>query len=104
MDLVFWLQQRFRGRMKRLLVQVRPAARQSLALGYDGRVVRIAVAAPATENRANEELVRFLAHELGIPPSTISIVRGHTARLKLVAIDQPAELVENWLERVQRAG
>jgi len=83
--------------MKRILVRVRPSARRSTVAGYDGHVLRVDVAAPAVENRANEELIRFMAKELNVSRGKIEILRGFTAREKLVAIDQSDDEVERWL-------
>ena len=44
------------------------------------------VAAPAVEGRANRELLRFLAGELGVAPSALAVVAGESGRRKTVAI------------------
>ena len=44
------------------------------------------VAARAVEGRANRELLRFLAGELGIAPSALAVVAGESGRRKTVAI------------------
>lgn len=83
--------------MVRLSVRVRPSARRSTVVGYDGSVLKADVAAPAAENRANEELIRLLAKELGVGRTRLVIVRGQAARDKIVEIDLPRETVESWL-------
>ncbi len=69
-------------------VVVTPSAARTEIRGTDpwrhGVVVR--VAAKPTEGAANAELVRFLAHHLGVPPSSIRIVAGHRSRRKTVGI------------------
>jgi len=82
----------------RLDVRVRPSAGRSAVTGYDGSVLRVDVAAPATKNRANAELVRLLAKELGVGRSSVSVVRGVGARHKVLSIDLPEDLVNSWLE------
>lgn len=49
--------------------------------------LKVKIAAPPERGKANEELCRFLADHYGIPKSSVSIVSGHTALLKLVRID-----------------
>lgn len=83
--------------MIRLAVRVRPSAGRSAVTGYDGSVLRVEVAAPATKSRANAELIRLLAKELGIGRSLVSIVRGLGAPVKVIEIDVPPDRVESWL-------
>lgn len=53
--------------------------------GEDG-AVRIRLAAPPVENRANEDLVRFLAQRLGVARRDVSIVAGGKSRSKVVRV------------------
>jgi uncharacterized protein len=70
-----------------LVVHVKPNARVSkLIKSNDDGSVTIALAAPATEGKANEELIDFLSEKLGIAKSLIEIRRGHTSRTKHVEI------------------
>lgn len=46
--------------------------------------LRVRLAAPPAEGRANAELVRFLAKELGVPRDAVSLVAGRRSRRKLV--------------------
>jgi uncharacterized protein len=52
----------------------------------DGRL-RVRVAAPALEGRANRELCRFLAHELGVPRTRVRVTAGESSRRKVVSVD-----------------
>ena len=45
--------------------------------------------ATAEGGKANEAILRLLAHALGQPVSSIQIVRGETCRTKVVRIGQP---------------
>ena len=47
----------------------------------------VRVAAPAVEGRANEALCRLLAKRLRVPKSSVTILRGHRSRDKLIEID-----------------
>ena len=51
----------------------------------DGNL-KIDVAAPADHGKANEELVRFLAEEFGVPVHHVEIVSGKTSRRKMIRI------------------
>ncbi len=68
-----------------------PGARRSEITGVaDGRL-RVRLAAPAHEGRANTELVRFLAASLDVPRHAVSLVAGAGARRKLVHVDGVTE-------------
>jgi len=84
----------------RLRVQVRPGAKRSAVTGRSGDLLRIAVAAPPIEWRANEALIAFLAEELRLPRRQIQVLRGATSRQKLLEIDAPPEVIQGWLEKL----
>jgi uncharacterized protein YggU (UPF0235/DUF167 family) len=44
------------------------------------------VTAPPDKNKANEAMIRLLARHLDVPPSCLSIVRGHKSRSKVVQV------------------
>ncbi len=48
--------------------------------------LRVNVAAPPEDGKANEELVKFLAKLLKISKSEITIIRGETSRLKVLQL------------------
>lgn len=84
----------------RLQVRVRPGAKKNAVTGRGAGLLMIAIAAPPIEGRANEELVRFLAEELGIPRRQVQVIRGVTSRLKVLEIDAPPDVVQAWLDRI----
>lgn len=67
-------------------VHVQAGARRSGLAGMHGDAVKVRVAAPREGGRANEELRRLLAAELGVPPSSVEIVSGHTSRRKRIRV------------------
>jgi uncharacterized protein YggU (UPF0235/DUF167 family) len=70
----------------RLTVTVRPRAGGDGVAGWDGAVLRLRVAAPPADGAANEAVRDLLAARLGCARSRVEIVRGHTARTKIVRI------------------
>jgi uncharacterized protein YggU (UPF0235/DUF167 family) len=70
----------------RLTVRVRPRAGRDGVAGWDGPVLRLRVSAPPTGGAANEAVRALLAARLGCALSRVEIVRGHTARTKIVRI------------------
>jgi len=52
----------------------------------ESEIIKIDVAAPAEKNKANEELIKFLAREFATDKSKVKIISGAGDRLKLVKI------------------
>ena len=48
--------------------------------------LKIDIAAPADDGKANAELIRFLAEYFGASKNHIEILSGHTSRQKMVRI------------------
>ena len=69
----------------RITCRVQPRAGRSKVKGIQGGSLRIALAAPPVDGRANEELREFLSDTLGIPKSAVTIVHGEKGRDKIVA-------------------
>jgi len=70
-----------------LNVQTTPNAPRSEIVGWLGEHLKVKVKAPAVEGKANAELLRFLAGQFGVRPGAVTLLRGETARLKVVRID-----------------
>ncbi len=65
-----------------LLVHVQPRAGRSEVVGVHGDALRVRIAAPPVEGEANQELRRLLGKRLGLPPSSIEVLRGEQSRSK----------------------
>jgi uncharacterized protein (TIGR00251 family) len=72
--------------MATLIIRVQPRAKQSEVVGRHGDAIKIRLAAPPVDGAANDELIRFLAEQLGVPRSAVTIVSGAAARTKRVDI------------------
>ncbi len=71
----------------RLSVHVKPGAAANQATGWREDVLEVRIAALPQQGQANAALIRFLAELLGLAPSRLSVVRGHSSRRKQVAIE-----------------
>ena len=67
-------------------LHVQPGARKSGLAGLHGDALKIKIAAPALDNRANAALIEFLSARLAVPKSSIAIRRGATGRRKVIEI------------------
>jgi uncharacterized protein len=71
----------------RLRLHVQPRASRSELAGRHGDAIKIRLTAPPVDSAANEALLRFLASQLEVPLSALSLVAGGTGRSKVVAIE-----------------
>jgi uncharacterized protein (TIGR00251 family) len=78
----------------KIAVRLQPRASRDEIVGVRAGVVVVRVTAPPVGGKANEALRSLLAKRAGVAPSRVSIVRGHTAREKLVEVQgmEEAEL------------
>jgi uncharacterized protein (TIGR00251 family) len=74
------------GDEARVKVFVKPRAKKNAVVGIQGDAIKIHVASPPVEGAANQGLRKFVAKTLGIAPSRVEIVSGHTSRHKTVRI------------------
>ena len=70
-----------------LEVHVQPGAKRTEFAGRHGQRIKIRLAAPAIENRANEALVEFLAAHYGVAKRDVRIAAGLKSRDKRVVIE-----------------
>lgn len=68
-------------------VHVQPNARTTQVCGLHGGALKVRLAAPPLDRRANALLIEYLKENLGVPASRISIVRGEKSRDKLVEVN-----------------
>lgn len=72
--------------MELLRVRVQPGAARDEVLGWREDALRVRVAAPPHDGRANQAVTRLLAAALGVAPSAVELVRGAAARDKLFRV------------------
>ena len=75
----------------RLAVQVMPNAKKTEVIGILDEAIKIRLQAPALEGRANEALIRFLADQLQLPKSAITLTHGQTNKRKLLEVVSRSE-------------
>jgi uncharacterized protein len=66
---------------------VQPGAKRSEFAGQHGERVKLRLAAPPVEGKANAALIEFLAEYFGVPRRNVTIVSGLKSRSKRVAIE-----------------
>jgi len=74
--------------MKSILLKVylQPKSSKNEVMGLYRDGIKVKVTAPPVEGKANEALIRLLAKEFGISPSSIQIIKGLHSREKTLRI------------------
>jgi uncharacterized protein (TIGR00251 family) len=79
-----WLQPRGDGVV--LSLHIQPGAKKTEIAGLHGDALKIRLAAPPVDGKANEALLAFVAKQLGVAKSRVELVSGQTSRAKRVAV------------------
>ena len=69
-----------------LEVLISPKAKANQIIGLHDSRLKMKIAAPPTDGKANKELIRFLAVTLDISASQIEITAGYTSKKKTLSI------------------
>ena len=81
-------------------IKVQPRASRTELAGILGDRLKIRVAGPPVEGKANTELLKFLAKRLRVPKSALALSAGATGRLKTVMVrGKPATEVAEALDQ-----
>ncbi|TAH45504.1 MAG: YggU family protein [Betaproteobacteria bacterium] len=73
-----------------LSLHVQPAAKQTGFAGLHGDAMKIRLAAPPVDGKANAALCAFLAQFCGVPKSAVTLLSGETSRAKRVRVQGAA--------------
>lgn len=69
-----------------LTLHIQPGARTSEVAGLHGEALKIRLAAPPVDGKANAALIEFLAQRLDIPRTRIDLISGTSLRHKRLRI------------------
>ncbi len=86
-----------RGDTCRLLVTVVPQARRTGADGLHDGALRVRLAAPPVDGKANEALLGWLSDTLNLPRRAVRLLHGSSARRKQLEIDESVHTVTQRL-------
>ena len=69
-----------------LILHVQPGAKHSEVAGLHGEALKIRLAAPPIDGRANEALLRFIAERFNVPLRNVALKQGAQSRHKRVEV------------------
>lgn len=79
-----------------LTLHIQPGAKKTEFAGLYGEALKIRLAAPPVDGKANAALIAFLAKACGVPKASVALVSGDTSRSKRVRVSgvDPVRLLE----------
>lgn len=77
---------RYQHEMLTLTLHVQPGAKRTEVVGLHGDALKIKLAAPPVEGKANEALLRYIATRFGVTLREVQLKQGEQSRHKVVAI------------------
>lgn len=94
----------FRWEGNDLILRLRVTARASRD-GFVGVVndcLKVRIAAPPVQGRANEHLIDFIARQFDTPRTRINLVQGHKGKTKVLRLRTPAKIPPELATSIQR--
>lgn len=67
-------------------IVVQPRAKRTGVVGVHGDALKVRIQAPPVDGAANKALIAFLATQLDLPRSALTLQSGHASRRKTVLI------------------
>lgn len=69
-----------------LTLHIQPGAKKTEVAGPHGDALKIRLAAPPVDGKANAALLAFVATKVGVGRTAVALVSGQTARAKRVRV------------------
>jgi uncharacterized protein len=76
------------GEVITLTLHVQPGAKRSEIAGLYGDALKIRLATPPIEGRANEALLKFIAKLFDVPLRQVELKRGEQSRHKVILVQR----------------
>lgn len=86
-----------------LSVSVVPNAKRTEVVGLHDGDLRIRLAAPPVDGKANDTLTAWVAEQLHLPKRAVRLLRGMSSRQKQLEIDLTATVVRQWVAQCLKA-
>lgn len=91
-----WLRQS--GDRLTLTLHIQPGAKKTEIAGLHGDALKIRLAAPPVDGKANAALLAFVAATLDLPKQAVSLKSGQSSRHKVVeVVGAPADTLQRLI-------
>ena len=82
-----------------LKLHVQPRAKENKIIGIHDDTLKLKIKSPPVDNKANKEIVSFLANEFSLSKSNVELVSGQLSRDKKFLIKKP-KILPGWFKEV----
>ncbi len=82
-------------------VFVQPRSSKNSIVGLYGDALKIKLTAPPVEGAANKMCIEFLAKQLDVPKSSLSIISGHSSRTKRILLSLDSQTSHTDRQRLK---
>jgi uncharacterized protein len=79
-----------------LEIGLQTRAKKNAILEASNAKLKIAITSPPIDNKANDHLIKFLAHYFKVPQRKVKILRGVHNKNKLLRIENPKSNFEQF--------
>ena len=73
----------------KVAIHATPGAKRTEAAGRHGDALRVRLAAPPVDGKANAALIDWAAHAFALPRKQVSLLHGASSRHKVLALQFP---------------
>jgi uncharacterized protein (TIGR00251 family) len=80
-----------------LSVSVVPNAKRTEVVGLHDGDLRVRLAAPPVDGKANDTLTAWVAEQLHLPKRAVRLLRGMSSRQKQLEVDLAEAAVRHWV-------
>ena len=79
-------------------LRVQPGAARTTVAGTYSEAIKVKVAAPPVDGRANAAVLRLIAEEFGVRPGQVALLSGESSRSKRVRVEGiTPDQARSWL-------
>jgi hypothetical protein len=82
-------------------LRISPNAKRNKILGlYGDKQIKVSVACPPVDGRANQTLVKFIAETFSVSKKNVEIIRGETSQTKTIFISGDSIQLKTLLQKI----
>ncbi|HIF51126.1 MAG TPA: YggU family protein [Thiotrichaceae bacterium] len=82
-----------------LKLHVQPRAKENSITGIHGEMLKLKIKSPPVDNKANKEIVSYLAKEFNVTKSSVELISGQISRDKRFLIKE-AKVFPKWFKEL----
>lgn len=82
-----------------LKLHIQPRAKENSIVGIHDDSLKLKIKSPPVDNKANKEIVSYLAKEFNVTKANVELISGRLNRVKKILIKEP-EVLPEWFKKL----